>query len=238
MKGSCRLSGMALFLSASVPARRSGYERLDLNVDEAVITLARTVFAEGGQLVFGGHPSISPLVLTIASEYDSDAPLALIYQSEIFQNMIPEKTLMLEAMGYGHIVWTAAAEGEELLHDGTTGRWLVPRSLEIMRRAMIEETSPAAYVSAGGMEGVEQEVDLFHELRPAAPVYAIESTGGASATLAASRSYVTAIDRKIETDIRKGRGGNAVIDLRPAALYPVVMERIVFELTGRNAYDG
>ena len=38
-----RLAGMRIFLSASVPKARSGWEnaRLDLNVDEAVISLTR-----------------------------------------------------------------------------------------------------------------------------------------------------------------------------------------------------
>ncbi|MEK6374710.1 MAG: hypothetical protein AABO58_18685 [Acidobacteriota bacterium] len=224
---------MAVFLSASVPAKHSGFEnaRLDLNVDEAVITLARTIFAEGGKLVFGGHPSISPLVLTIASEYvvtsDVEAPLAFIYQSQIFREIIPKKTLVLEEMGYGRIVWTAAAEGEQLSRDEKTGRWLAPRSLERMRRAMISHTTPAAFVAIGGMEGVEQEADIFRELRPNAPVFAIESTGGASARLAETRQYVRAIDRSV-ADAISAHGWD--VDRRPAALYPVVMEQLVAEI--------
>jgi hypothetical protein len=233
MNASRRLSGMSVFLSASVPAKHSGYEneRLDLNVDEAVITLARTIFAEGGKLVFGGHPSISPLVLTIASEYaavrDIEPPLAFIYQSEIFQKIIPKKTLMIEEMGYGRIVWTAAADGEELRREEETRRWLAPRSLEDMRRAMISQTCPAAFVAVGGMKGVEQEADIFRELRPNAPVFAIESTGGASARLAETQPHVIAIDRSV-ADAISAKGWD--VDRRPAALYPVVMEQLVAEI--------
>src|SRR5256885_1491040 len=153
-----RLEGTVVFLSASVPAKHSGYEseRFDLNVDEAVITLARTLFAAGGALVFGGHPSISPLVLTVASDYAAQAgrldhPFAFIFQSEIFREIIPKKTLLLEQMGYGRIVWTPAAPGEVLQQDPVTKRWLAPRSLAGMRQAMIAQTQPAAFVAAGGM---------------------------------------------------------------------------------------
>ncbi len=227
------LRGKVVFLSASVPLPGSGY-RFDLNVDDAVITLARTVFAKGGQLVFGGHPSISPLILTIAAEYaaphELSTPLALIYQSEIFRPKVPEHTHLLMQLGYGRIVWTPQAEGEVLVTDPKTGRKLAPKSLEIMRTRMISETKPAAFVAIGGMEGIELEVDLFHDLRHNAPVFAIATTGGASATLADSRPYVRTIDREIETKLRALRGDSA--DLRPAALYPVVMAQIVAELAG------
>ncbi len=230
-----RLEGTVVFLSASVPADASGYEdeRLDFNVDEAVIALARTLFTEGGKLVFGGHPSISPLVLTVASEYasrsgDFHGPFAFIYQSEIFRDIIPEKTLLLEQMGYGRIHWTPAAPGEVKRRDPLTARWLAPRSLEAMRRIMIEQSQPAAFLAAGGMEGVEEEVDLFRELRPQAPVYALQSTGGASARLKTTRPYVEVVDRSVKERLAMmNRSGDA---LRPAALYPAVMEQIVMDL--------
>lgn len=223
-----RLSGKAVFLSASLPSERSEYKRLDHYVDEAVMTLARTVFAEGGQLVFGGHPSISPLVLTIASEYvgmhDTDGPLALIYQSEIFRPVIPEKTSMLERMGYGRIIWTPPADGETLQRD-STGRYIAPLSLDIMRRTMIGETKPVAFVAVGGMEGVDREVEMFHELRPEGRIYALAETGGASGQLATKYQYVVAMDNVIKNKL----GDDA--DERPAALYPIVMEQIVAELS-------
>lgn len=233
-----RLRGKAIFLSASVPLPGSSY-RYDLNVDDAVIALARMVFAKGGQLVFGGHPSISPLILTIAAEYaaphELSTPLALIYQSEIFRPVVPEHTHLLLQLGYGRIVWTPSAEGERLETDPESGRKQAPRSLAVMRERMISETQPAAFVAIGGMEGIELEVDLFHRLRESAPVYALATTGGAAAGLAGSREYVRAIDREIETKLRAVRGDSA--DYRPAALYPVVMAEIVRELAGERPND-
>src|SRR4051794_31938323 len=92
-----RLSGKTVFLCASVPDRQRAkkYRRLEnaaFEIEQAVISLARAVFSEGGRLLFGGHPSISPLVATVAGEYREtgfaerrgEAPPApvLIYQSE------------------------------------------------------------------------------------------------------------------------------------------------------------
>lgn len=238
MKREQRLAGKRVFLSASVPKAGSGWEnaRLDLNVDEAVISLTRTVFAEGGQLVFGGHPSISPLVLTIASEYaalrEKEEPLALIYQSAMFRDRVPEQTVMLMQLGYGEIVWTPIAEGESWNEDPVTKRPIVPKSLRKMREDMIRETSPAAFIAAGGMEGIVEEVNLFRELVPGAPVFAIATTGGASATLAEKVDGVRAIDKEIESKILEKRPD---ADVRPAALYPVVMEQIVQILSPRRA---
>lgn len=236
MISSERLSGKAIFLSASVPAKGSGFEdeRLDLNVDDAVIALARTVFSEGGVLVFGGHPSISPLVATIAGEYapmrEDGKPLALIYQSKIFEPVIPKKTLLLMEMGYATIEWTEAAPYEKLRKNPKTGRYEVPESLKIMRERMIGETDPEAFVAIGGMEGIEEEVDLFHQLRPNARVYTLETTGGASSMLTRERPWVRPIDRVIREQLVEHYEGRD-FDQRPAALYPVVMERIVQELS-------
>lgn len=227
-----RLQGKTVFLSASVPADRTEWkDRLDLNVDEAVIMLARAVFAQGGRLVFGGHPSISPLVLTIASEYaplrETSEPMALIYQSEIFRDIIPVQTNMLMQLGYGEIVWTPVAEGEVRRKDPETGRQIAPRSLTLMRETMISQSKPAAFVAAGGMEGIIEEVQLFRRLRPEAPVFALATTGGASKTLAGRVEGVRAIDEEIKARLLELRK-NA--DVRPAALYPVVMEQIVGRL--------
>jgi hypothetical protein len=69
-----RLRGKSILLSASIPApeRTDQYRSVPLGsfeIDQAVISLARAVFSEGGQLVLGGHPSISPLIAMVAGEY-------------------------------------------------------------------------------------------------------------------------------------------------------------------------
>ena len=90
-----RLRGTTVFLSASVPDR-PGFERVPnapFVIEQAVVSLARAVFAENGKIVFGAHPSISPLVASVAAEYHlPGAPeqdrSVIIYQSHAFDAVI------------------------------------------------------------------------------------------------------------------------------------------------------
>src|SRR5580698_2066592 len=91
-----RLKNVVVFLSGSVP-NRPGFDKVEeapFLIEQAVVSLARAVFAEGGRLVFGAHPSISPLVASVASEYrlagspDEIRPV-IVYQSEAFTEVLP-----------------------------------------------------------------------------------------------------------------------------------------------------
>ena len=64
------LRGRSVFLSASIPVR-PGFRRVSgaaVEIEEAVVSFARAVLKEEGTVVFGAHPSISPLVASVASE--------------------------------------------------------------------------------------------------------------------------------------------------------------------------
>src|SRR3954463_3886992 len=90
-----------ILLSASVPssARSEKYQEnytkiknAQLHIEKAVIGLARNIFQAGGRLVFGGHPSISPLIAMVATEFPispgSTKPIT-IYQSLAYKKIIP-----------------------------------------------------------------------------------------------------------------------------------------------------
>src|SRR5439155_26427918 len=65
------LAGKTVFLSASTPTRQPDLfpPAAEDEIEESVRSLARAVFAEGGHLVLGAHPSISPLIVDVATEY-------------------------------------------------------------------------------------------------------------------------------------------------------------------------
>jgi len=75
-----------------------------------------------------------------------------------------------------------------------------------MRAAMIEATAPVAMVAIGGMEGIEDEFEIFRKLRETAPVYALPSTGGAARILAETHPHdVRSFDAEVEGHVREFR---------------------------------
>ena len=102
------LDGKYVFLSAGFPSPERNpefYKTADpFEITQAVLSLVRAIFASKGRLIFGGHPTISPLVLMVAEEYlptslverkiwnEKNGYQVTIYQSEAFRDWIPEST--------------------------------------------------------------------------------------------------------------------------------------------------
>jgi hypothetical protein len=177
-------AGDIVFLSASVPHREQWVPHSHpLEIEEAILSIARAVFARGGRLLFGGHPSVSPLVSAVAGEYfpaDPARPPAerpvLTFQSEQFRGpLMPDATWELHRFGWTSIEWTPKAGDRR-------------ESLRVMRDRMLGGPMPVAMFAVGGMEGVVDEALLFLTQRslrgaPASRVYVLPSGGGAAALL-------------------------------------------------------
>jgi hypothetical protein len=195
------IEGDIIFLSASVPYREGWTEDArPADIEEAIVCVARAVFARSGRLLFGGHPSVSPLVAAIAGEYyaaDPDRTIrpVITFQSEHFRGRLPDETWDLYRMGWSSIEWTPAVPGAEGQSDQE-------QSLKLMREWMLlgpgtparilERNAlkpPKAMIAAGGMEGIIDEADMFLRHREnwdaerLPPVYAIASGGGAAKRL-------------------------------------------------------
>lgn len=198
--------GDIIFLSASVPKREGWMENAKpAEIEEAVVSLARAVFARQGRLLFGGHPSISPLIAAVAGEYFPVDPNRVVrpvitFQSEHFRGRLPDETWDLYRMGWASIEWTPDVQGKD---EAETRQ----ASLAVMRHWMLmgpetpanviarcELHPPRAMVAIGGMEGVCDEAAVF--LRhvdwwtlPERPhIFLIASGGGAAALLARATS--------------------------------------------------
>jgi len=201
------LRGISVFLSASVPVR-PGFPRMSgaaIEVEEAVVSFTRAVLREEGTVVFGAHPSISPLVASVATEYlvphlrtgaapeveslpeqKRTGPGVVIYQSHAFDGYLPDHTWEMYRMGYADLIWCGARDGEKF--DPKKSGAQCPGSLRYMRERMFAREAPAAMIAIGGMEGVFEEANMF--LDSTGPVngsfrlYLFESTGGAAQLLA------------------------------------------------------
>jgi hypothetical protein len=153
-----------VFLSASVPVREPFVNYFDaIAIREAVLALVAVTVRER-ELVFGGHPAISPLVEHAARSLDALESVH-IYQSKFFKDVIPEV-----AKEFTNLHWTNQAGNRA-------------ESLELMRQEMIGSRDYSAAVFIGGMEGIFDEIRIFKERHPHRRVIPVASTGGAAKDL-------------------------------------------------------
>lgn len=237
-----RLHNVSVFLSASVPTPERDHEcggsnRDGLNdspfvrirdaairIEEAVVCLARAVFSEGGTLVFGGHPSISPLVARVLGHYylpnpaeerirDHDInreelfwenPSLVIYQSRAWEAHLADANSRLAQHPQVKVKWVEVVDNEHA-SPHVKDRPQAPLSMRLMRERMIQESNPAAMVAIGGMQGVLDEVNLFSEQYFGRPIFSLSTTGGAASVLirkTQNRNIISDIDVKAKESIR------------------------------------
>ncbi len=193
--------GEIIFLSASVPSREGWKENAQpAEIEEAIVSIARAVFARKGRLLFGGHPSVSPLIAAVAGEYFAAEPTraerpVITFQSKHFEGMLPDETWEMVRMGWSAIQWTPRVPGSDGKSDERASlkkmrEWMLLASdtpHDIVSKHRLE--LPKAMIAVGGMEGVRDEAAIFLRNRrksglvPAPRVYVFGSGGGAAARL-------------------------------------------------------
>jgi len=158
-----------IFLSASVPEQGRGdfYESADPFLIQFAVRELITVCLGRRRVVWGGHPSITPMVHAVCKDFGMEfVPPVVLYQSRFFEDRFPEDNKYFETV----------------LVDGVEGD--LAASLLALRRAMLSRPIEAA-VFVGGMEGIFQEYEVFRALHgPNAQVLALGAPGGAARQLA------------------------------------------------------
>jgi hypothetical protein len=163
-------AGLRIFLSASVPLPtrdRAYFDTADvIAIRDAIRALTMVVIEEQAQLVFGGHPAITPMIrLQIAQTNTPVGDRVVMFQSRYFEHEFPGDN--------------SAFERVELTDAVNSDR---EASLELMRRAMLSTPFDAG-LFIGGMDGVELEYAMFERLQEGIPAFPIASTGAAAARL-------------------------------------------------------
>jgi hypothetical protein len=186
----------AILLSASVPYRRQATKDMTANelaelewrnehytasarplqIRSAVMELTKAALMHNAQLIFGAHPAISPMVLDAARNIGAPPDSILIFQSQFYEKQIPGSTLDLADWSAGRLFFTRRqpADREYVARN---------KSLTEMRSIMVSPSNLRGAVFVGGMEGVEEEAQLFKSKHGNLPRYAIASTGSAAADL-------------------------------------------------------
>lgn len=155
-----------IFLSASIPTETRD-ERYFGTADTIAIRDSVLALAEVAlpcyKLIWGGHPSITQLIANVLrhSGYNVQNSVTL-YQSQYFEKFFP-----LENRSVAHIVKTKDKGNRKT-------------SLDEMRERMIADNDFYAGIFIGGMEGVEEEFELFKSCHPKAVIIPVASTGAAA----------------------------------------------------------
>lgn len=183
------LEGRHVFLSASFPSGRRGEEVRPFDaaaIADAVTAVVRAVLVNGGRLLFGGHPTITPLVLMIGSELRLQNAVD-VFQSQWFRDRITGDTWRLARLRVGTIHFTPRRE-------------TLDASLAEMRRQMLEFVVPAGAIFVGGMSGIVDEYELVGSIRPGVPRIPVVGPGGAAARLPMERDDVPeALRQEVES---------------------------------------
>ena len=153
-----------IFLSASIPDSKLNSEYFSTAkisaIRDAVIALVSVVISRSS-LTWGGHPSITSLVVNSARQSDI-LSRARVYQSEFFADRFPAENQSVD-----NVIITSKEEDEK-------------SSLEKMRARMFHDRQFTAGIFIGGMKGVVNEYNLFRTSQPRALALCVARTGGAA----------------------------------------------------------
>ena len=155
-----------IFLSASIPYPERDekfYSTADIVAIRDSVRALATVVVPKAQLIWGGHPAITPLIRFVVERMEVDLrEHVTLYQSNFFRQFFPKDNLLFE----NNII-----VGEEVDRNS---------SLLKMRKEMISKNKFSVGIFIGGMEGVIEEFEMFRECHPNALVLPIGSTGAAA----------------------------------------------------------
>lgn len=155
----------AIFLSASIPLEERHKKYFDsadvIAIRDAVRALA-TVVIPNSILIWGGHPAITPLIRYVLNTMQTNVrDHVTLYQSNFFRNKFPEDNQFFE-----NVV---------VIQEGTD----LASSLKRMRTEMFKHDFKAG-IFIGGMEGIEDEFNMFRQAHPKALLLPVASTGAAA----------------------------------------------------------
>ena len=168
------LGGKRVFISSSLPSGARGEEVKPYDpsaIIDAVVAISRAVFRSGGRLVTGGHPTITPVVLTVGEQAGAKGAVD-VFQSRWFEDCISEETYEIVKSGVGRVHFVDRRE-------------TMDASLLAMRRAILD-TRPVAAVFVGGMSGLFEEHEMVGHVLPDALRVPVKGPGGAAAKLPTS----------------------------------------------------
>lgn len=161
------LDSIPMMLSASLPEdlqdRGGGGE-----LNNLIAPLVRELLRRDGTLVYGGHPTVTPLVHHVAQALQGRGQI-ILFQAEAFRSTAPEEVWDKSIFRDVHWVGDGASQEDDL---------------QAMRLEMIEQAAAAVFVGGkttaytGSKPGIRDEFERFLKNHPDGRVYLLGMLGG------------------------------------------------------------
>ena len=163
----------SIFLSASIPKPgRPGYGTADPLLIHSAIRSFLTLALGRRHIVWGGHPSITPMVVAACENFGLEYfDCVSLYQSRFYEKNFPPDNDQFDNLT---LISAGADEAD---------------SLKRLRHAMFADNQFISAVFIGGMEGVEDEFNLLQAKQPQTKLLPVFSPGGMAAELAVHNGY-------------------------------------------------
>ena len=160
-----------VFLSASIPDGKNEHNYIFADIHEIIVTLVEEIINRKGKLVFGGHPTITPIIANMMNLYKQKNidcyPDITLYQSAYFENQFPPE------------VNEFPEERRKFIEKGNN----LDESLKLMRERILNDVffTHAVFIGGNikedGTCGVWTECERFHAKYPKAKCIAFNNTG-------------------------------------------------------------
>jgi hypothetical protein len=166
------LRNISVLVSASIPDElKQSLQAQDIFA--VIIMFTQQIIAAGGRLVFGGHPTITPLIHRAEVTVGVEKEAIQLYQLRLFKQDVPQE--IWDQQVFSQVHWI----GDEKPADGVIPQSMMIANLTAMRQAMMQNSQAAVFIGGkttdfyGAKPGIRDEYERFLASHPRGPVYLV-----------------------------------------------------------------
>jgi len=194
------LAGRRIFLSAAMPDDPAQAELASIVLPPFVITFVQTMFELGVTVVYGGHPSVTPLVhKSVIDLVGPGAGSIELHQGKYWLDKGELPRELEDRRVFDSVRWHG--QGREPAED-----------LRALREEMIcGDLDGAVFVGGvvsapiGGTPGIVDEYERFRVACPSRPAFVLGLGEGAAATLLSRKDLSGPVDPRVTKELGKTR---------------------------------
>lgn len=161
-----------VLLAASLPDELRGSRRAQ-DLDDLLVVLVGGLLTSSVTVVFGGHPTVTPLIHRIALDQSKQKPRIILFQLAAFRDEAPEQ--VNDASVFQKVHWVG---------EGVRREAQLRKDLGTMRSEMAKLSDAAIFVggrtsrNVARTKGLRDEFVAFSRAHPKAPTYVLGCLDG------------------------------------------------------------